>query len=61
MKYPVSFIALEYGKCEKHVKLSKCDQQWINTVKGRANTSVRQQNAAHRNARGGETLAKYDS
>jgi hypothetical protein len=26
MKYPVSFIALEYAKCEKHVNLSKCDQ-----------------------------------
>ena len=26
MKCAVSFIALEYAKCEKHVNLSKCDQ-----------------------------------
>ena len=61
MKYAVSFVALEYAKCEKHVNLSKCDQQWISTVKGRANTSVRQQHAARRNVRRGETLAEFDN
>jgi hypothetical protein len=56
MKYAVSFIALGYAICAKRVNLSE-----ISTVKGWAHTSVRQQNAAHRNVRRGETLAKFDN